>query len=58
MTPALNGFGSSTVGDSVKFSNSVGVDEHDKPWDRTFPNRKGGNSVSELVDLGGMLVVE
>ena len=41
------GLGSS-IGDSVKDSNKLGVDEHDRPLVATLPKRKGGSDVSEL----------
>jgi hypothetical protein len=46
------GLGSS-IGDSVKVSNRLGVDEHDRPLVATLPKRKGGNDVSELSGLCG-----
>jgi hypothetical protein len=46
------GLGSST-GDSVKLSNKLGVDEHDRPLVATLPKRKGGNDVSEVLGLCG-----
>jgi len=36
----------SSTGDSLKLSNKVGVDEHDRPSAATLPNRKGGSCAS------------
>lgn len=40
------------MGDAVKLSNKLGVDEHDKGLVATFPNRKRGKSVSAPLSLG------
>lgn len=36
----------------MKLSNKLGVDEHDKGLLATFPNRKGGKSISAPPSLG------
>lgn len=41
----------SSMGDSVKLSSSVGVDEHERPEEATLPNLKGGSWVSAVVGL-------
>ena len=49
----------SSTGDSVKLSNRLGVDEHDRPLATTpDPNWKGGNSVSEVLGREGTKLVE
>lgn len=38
-----------STGDSVKDSSKLGVDEQERPWVATLPNRKGGSVFSALV---------
>lgn len=47
-----------STGDSVKLSNKLGVDEHDRPLVATLPKRKGGSDVSAVLGRCGTKLVE
>lgn len=47
-----------STGDSVKLSNKLGVEEHERPFVATLPKRKAGSEVSALAGRCGMLLVE
>jgi hypothetical protein len=59
MEAAPSDGGAPSTGDSAKLSSRLGVDEQDRPWVATLPNRNGGNEVSALVGrVVGMQLVE
>lgn len=48
----------SSTGDSVKLSNRLGVEAHDRPLVAAFPKRKAGREVSADDGLCGMTLAD